>query len=244
MTVQAKTILVVEDEMAIRNLLRLTLQGAGFQVLEAANAEAAWQQLQAAGGESSKSVDCVLLDWMLPGIEGVSLLKRMRQHEKLCRMPVIMLTAKGAEQDQVKGFELGADDYVVKPFSPKALVARIKALLRRVQTKDESLEVQAELAFGQLKLDVASHRFWVADKPLHLGPTEFRLMRFLLEHPDQVFTRYQLLDQVWGEGVVVEERTVDVHIRRLRRQLEPVDAAHYIQTVRGSGYRLSLPEQS
>jgi len=239
---QAATILVVEDEMAIRNLLRLTLQGAGFQVVEAANAEAAWQQLQDQSGEAS-SFDCVLLDWMLPGMDGIALLKRIRQSDKFRSTPVIMLTAKGAEQDQVEGFEVGADDYVVKPFSPKALLARIKALLRRAHKKvgQEGGLAKEMIQFVGFKLDLSSHRFWVSDKELHLGPTEFRLMRFFLEHPEKVFSRHQLLDQVWGESVVVEERTVDVHIRRLRKLLEPLQAADYIQTVRGTGYRLSQP---
>lgn len=237
---QAATILVVEDEMAIRNLLRLTLQGAEFQVVEAANAEAAWQQLQDSSVEAS-SIDCVLLDWMLPGMDGVALLKRIRQSDKFRSTPVIMLTAKGAEQDQVEGFEVGADDYVVKPFSPKALLARIKALLRRTHKEVGHGVAQDMFQFGVFKLELSSHRFWVDDKALHLGPTEFRLMRFFLQHPEKVFSRHQLLDQVWGESVVVEERTVDVHIRRLRKLLEPLQAADYIQTVRGTGYRLSQP---
>ena len=243
MSEQETTVLVVEDEMAIRNLLRLALQSAGFQVVEVANAEAAWQTLRTSSDESS-TIDCMLLDWMLPGMDGLALLKRIRQHDKFRRLPVMMLTAKGAEQDQVEGFEVGADDYVVKPFSPKALVARLKALLRRTQKMAMQAPMQEELQFGDLKLDFDSHRFWVGDQELHLGPTEFRLVSFFLENPDKVFSRHQLLDQVWGESVVVEERTVDVHIRRLRKQLEPLKAADYIQTVRGTGYRLSQPQKT
>ncbi|MCF6344965.1 MAG: phosphate regulon transcriptional regulator PhoB [Thiomicrorhabdus sp.] len=226
-----ETILIVEDEAAIRDMLNFTLSAAGYQVVEAHNAEQAWQSLN----ESVPA--CMLLDWMLPGVSGVSLVERIRKHERFANMPIIMLTARGEENDQVQGFEAGADDYVVKPFSPRALVARLKALLRRENPDSHSSET---LVQGDLKLDLASYRFTVSDKEVKLGPTEFRLMQFFMSRPNRVFTRLQLLDHVWGEQVVVEDRTVDVHIRRLRKILEPVQRAEVIQTVRGAGYRFSV----
>jgi two-component system phosphate regulon response regulator PhoB len=176
---------------------------------------------------------------MLPGVSGVSLAQRIRQNESTRMVPIIMLTARGEEADQVLGFESGADDYVVKPFSPRALVARVKALLRRNDPDSMMAEI---LYHGELKMDLTSHRFWVAENEVKLGPTEFRLMQFFMSHPNRVYSRAQLLDQVWGDNVVVEERTVDVHIRRLRRLLEPTQSENYIQTIRGSGYRFSQPE--
>ncbi|NPA71201.1 MAG: phosphate regulon transcriptional regulatory protein PhoB [Gammaproteobacteria bacterium] len=221
------TILVVEDEAAIRDMLNFTLSSAGFEVIEAANAEQAWQML------NTSVPDCLLLDWMLPGVTGVSLAERIRNHARFAKMPIIMLTARGEENDQVQGFEAGADDYVVKPFSPKALVARVKALLRRNQSESSS-EVVVQ---GDLTLDLASYRFTVAGEEVKLGPTEFKLMKLFMSNPNRVYSRLQLLDRVWGESVVVEDRTVDVHIRRLRKILEPVNQAEVIQTVRGAGYR-------
>lgn len=226
-----ETILIVEDEAAIRDMLNFTLSAAGYQVVEAHNAEQAWQSL------NENVPACMLLDWMLPGVSGVSLVERIRKHDRFANMPVIMLTARGEENDQVQGFEAGADDYVVKPFSPRALVARLKALLRRESPDFHSSET---LVQGDLKLDLASYRFTVAGKEVKLGPTEFRLMQFFMSRPNRVFTRLQLLDHVWGEQVVVEDRTVDVHIRRLRKILEPVQRAEVIQTVRGAGYRFSV----
>lgn len=224
-------ILVVEDEAAIRDMLSFTLQTAGYEVLQAANAEEAWRQLQ------SDVPDLVLLDWMLPGTSGVQLLQRLRQSSALSGLPVVMLTAKGAEQDQVEGFEAGADDYVVKPFSPKALVARIQAVLRRIGGQGSAPTDQ--LQAGPLRVDLAAHRVLCDGQEIHLGPTEFKLLQFLMAHPDRVFSRAQLLDQVWGEYVVVEERTVDVHIRRLRKALENGACADCVETVRGVGYRFS-----
>lgn len=225
-----QTILVVEDEAAIRDMLNFTLTAANYRVIEAPNAERAWQVL------STTMPDCVLLDWMLPGVTGVALAQRIRNHEKFATMPIILLTARGEESDQVQGFEAGADDYVVKPFSPRALVARIKALLRR---QSAELGFAEALVQGELRLDLSSYRFTVGAEEVRLGPTEFKLMQFFMSHPNRVYTRMQLLDQVWGEHVVVEERTVDVHIRRLRKLLEPVGQADTIQTVRGAGYRFS-----
>lgn len=224
-------ILVVEDEAAIRDMLSFTLGAAGYVVLQSANAEQAWQQLQ------QQTPDLVLLDWMLPGTAGIAFLQRLRQDARFAHLPVIMLTAKGEEMDQVQGFEAGADDYVVKPFSPRALVARIQALLRRHggrETQDSDT-----LRVGNLVLEAASHRVRCGEQPITLGPTEYRLLQFFMRHPDRVFTRAQLLDRVWGDHVVVEERTVDVHIRRLRKALEPACCERMVQTVRGAGYRLS-----
>jgi len=226
-----QTILIVEDEAAIRDMLNFTLSAADFNVIEAPNAEQGWNLLM------ENQPDCVLLDWMLPGVSGVSLAQRIRQNDQVADIPIIMLTAKGEENDQVKGFEAGADDYVVKPFSPRALVARVKALLRRQSPEKSSLEV---IKVGSLTLDLTSYRFLVGSQEVKLGPTEFKLIHFFMTHSNRVYTRMQLLDQVWGENVVVEERTVDVHIRRLRKLLEPVEAAQYIQTVRGAGYRFSI----
>ncbi|MGC9385912.1 MAG: phosphate regulon transcriptional regulator PhoB [Hydrogenovibrio sp.] len=224
-------ILVVEDEAAIRDMLNFTLTAAHFKVIEAPNAEQGWKLLL------EQQPDCVLLDWMLPGVSGVSLAQRIRQNEQTAATPIIMLTARGEENDQVQGFESGADDYVVKPFSPRALVARVQALLRR-QAPDKMASDQVRV--GELKLDLSSYRFTVSDREVKLGPTEFKLMHFFMTHANRVYTRVQLLDQVWGENVVVEERTVDVHIRRLRKLLEPVGASEVIQTVRGAGYRFSV----
>jgi two-component system phosphate regulon response regulator PhoB len=222
-------ILVVEDEAAIRDMLAFTLQAAGFGVDLAANAEQAWQQLK------KYKPDLVLLDWMLPGVSGVRFAQRLRDHAETAQIPIIMLTAKGEEADQVEGFEAGVDDYVVKPFSPRALVARIQAVLRRQGGHCSAMQ----LSVGALVLDVAAHRVFCHGKAVHIGPTEFKLLKHLMQHPDRVFSRGQLLDQVWGEHVVVEERTVDVHIRRLRKALADGGCDAYIQTVRGAGYRLA-----
>lgn len=224
------TVLVVEDEAAIRDMLNFTLTAAGFSVLEAPNAEQGWNLLL------EHKPDCIILDWMLPGTSGVSLAQRIRQHDQVGHTPILMLTAKGEENDQVKGFEAGADDYVVKPFSPRALVARCHALLRRHMPDKHSSEV---IKAGLLQLDLSSYRFTVDGEEVKLGPTEFKLMHFFMTHSNRVYTRSQLLDHVWGESIIVEERTVDVHIRRLRKILEPVGAANVIQTVRGAGYRFS-----
>ncbi|MBF6057186.1 MULTISPECIES: phosphate regulon transcriptional regulator PhoB [Thiomicrorhabdus] len=228
-----KTILIIEDEAAIRDMLKFTLNSSGYQVLEAENAEE--------GGKIALDTqpDLILLDWMLPGISGVSLAQRLKQSDKTAAIPVIMLTARGEEEDQVKGFDAGADDYVVKPFSPRALVARVQAQLRR-QTVDKKNSDRLEV--GRMTLDLSSHRFFVDDNEIKLGPTEFKLVQFFISHPNRVYSRAQLLDQVWGVNIVVEERTVDVHIRRLRKLLEPVEVADYIQTIRGAGYRFSVVE--
>ena len=223
-------VLVVEDEPAIAELIALSLRHAGYEVRQAADAVQAQAQI---GGALP---DLVLLDWMLPGASGVEFARRLRADERTSDIPIIMLTARGEEQDKVTALEIGADDYVTKPFSPRELVARIKAVLRRraPQTTEDVVEL------GGLRLDPATHRVSAGETALALGPTEFRLLHFLMTHPERVHSRAQLLDQVWGDHVFVEERTVDVHIRRLRCALEPSSHDALIQTVRGSGYRFSV----
>ncbi len=222
-------ILLVEDEPAIQELIAANLARAGHHVVRAPDAETAQRIVRDA------LPDLVLLDWMLPGASGIEFARRLRADERTRSIPIIMLTARGEEQDKVTGLEIGADDYVTKPFSPRELVARIKAVLRR--RAPQATEDVVEL--GGLRLDPSTHRVTAREQPLSLGPTEFRLLHFLMTHPERVHSRAQLLDQVWGDHVFVEERTVDVHIRRLRSALEPAGFDVLIQTVRGSGYRLS-----
>jgi len=225
------SILVVEDEPAILELLKVNLADAGYEVLEAADAEAANRSLKAS------LPDLLLLDWMLPGQSGLALARQLRGDARTRELPIIMVTARGDEADRVAGLESWVDDYVTKPFSPRELKARIKAVLRRraPEAAQEPLEV------GPIRLDPATHRVTVDDRSLHLGPTEFRLLRFFLARPERVHTRAQLLDGVWGDHVYLEERTVDVHIRRLRLALEPFGAQDLIETVRGAGYRIAAP---
>ncbi len=227
-------ILVIEDEAAIREMVRFTLSRAGFELVEAADGAEARARL-AEGG-----IDLVLLDWMLPGESGLDLLARLKGEAASARLPVIMLTARAESGDKVVGLEAGADDYVTKPFSPAELTARIRAVLRRVGAAlpDE----EGALGIGGLTLDPISHRVTVAGEPLEVGPTEFRMLEFFLRHPERAYTRGQLLDAVWGRDAVVEERTVDVHIRRLRALLEPSGLDRLVQTVRGHGYRFSARE--
>ena len=228
------TILLVEDEPAIQELIAANLMRAGHHVVRAGDAETAQRIVRDA------LPDLILLDWMLPGMSGVEFAKRLRSEERTRSIPLIMLTARGEEQDKVAGLEAGADDYVTKPFSPRELVARIKAVLRRraPETTEDAVEI------GGLRLDPATHRLTADGKPVNLGPTEFRLLHFLMTHPERVHSRAQLLDQVWGDHVFVEERTVDVHIRRLRSALEPSNHDGLVQTVRGSGYRLSTQQET
>lgn len=225
----AANILVVEDEPAIQELIAANLGRAGHHVVRALDAETAQRIVRDA------LPDLVLLDWMLPGMSGIELARRLRADERTRAIPIIMLTARGEEQDRVAGLEMGADDYVTKPFSPRELMARIKAVLRRraPQTTEDPVEM------GGLCLDPTTHRVSSAGRELALGPTEFRLLHFLMTHPERVHSRAQLLDQVWGDHVFVEERTVDVHVRRLRAALEPAGQDAMVQTVRGSGYRFS-----
>ena len=227
------TILVVEDEPAIAELLSVNLGFAGHKVMIAGDAEAAMAMI------ATELPDLVLLDWMLPGMTGVRLAKKLRSEDRTRDVPIIMLTARTDETDKVEGLETGADDYITKPFSPKELMARIKAVMRRRAPQLTNDTV----ALGGLKLDPITHRLWgkvaADDVAIDLGPTEFRLLHFFMTHPERVHSRTQLLDQVWGDHVFVEERTVDVHIRRLRKALEPTGHDAVIETVRGSGYRFS-----
>ncbi|MEO8004591.1 MAG: phosphate regulon transcriptional regulator PhoB [Betaproteobacteria bacterium] len=225
----AATILVVEDEPAIQELIAYNLKQAGHQPLRADNAE------QASNLVANALPDLVLLDWMLPGLSGIEFARRLRADKRTRGIPIIMLTARSDEQDKLQGLETGADDYITKPFSPRELNARIKAVLRRRAPEMTDDVVQ----MGGLKLDPASHRVTGNGKPVDLGPTEFRLLHFLMTHAERVHSRTQLLDQVWGDHVFVEERTVDVHIRRLRKALEPTELDVLVQTVRGTGYRFS-----
>ena len=223
------TILVVEDEPAIQALIEVNLRRAGHTARLAADAESAKRMVQ------DELPDLVLLNWMLPGMSGVDLARQLRSVPRTRAVPIIMLTARAEERDKIEALELGADDYVTKPFSPRELMARIKAVLRRhaPQSTDDAVEL------GGLRLDPGTHRVSAGAAEVNLGPTEFRLLHFLMTHPERVHGRSQLLDQVWGDHVFVEERTVDVHIRRLRAALEASGHDRLIQTVRGSGYRMS-----
>lgn len=223
------TILVVEDEPSIQELIAASLRHAGHRVLCADSAE------QAAHRVNETLPDVVLLDWMLPGMSGIQYARRLRSSERTRDLPIIMLTARSEEHDKIAGLDAGADDYLSKPFSPRELLARIKAVLRRraPQMTEDSVEVEG------LRLDPLTHRVSGKGLTLDLGPTEFRLLHYFMTHPERVHSRALLLDQVWGDHVFVEERTVDVHIRRLRAALEASGHDRLIQTVRGSGYRFS-----
>jgi len=225
----AANILVVEDEPAIQELIAANLQHAGHHVIRAADAEGALSIVKNA------LPDLLLIDWMLPGMSGVSLARQLRQEERTRGIPIILLTARSEEADKIAGLEAGADDYVTKPFSPRELLARIKAVMRRraPQMTDDPVEIAG------LRLEPETRRVFGTGRPLALGPTEFRLLHFLMTHAERVHSRAQLLDQVWGDHVFVEERTVDVHIRRLRKALEPTGHDRLVETLRGSGYRIS-----
>ncbi|HJT51985.1 MAG TPA: phosphate regulon transcriptional regulator PhoB [Nitrosospira sp.] len=225
-------ILVVEDEPAIQELVAYSLRQARHLVSSAKNAEEAMEII------NEVLPDLVLLDWMLPGMSGVDFARMLRRTARTKNIPIIMLTARAEESDKVAGLEIGADDYITKPFSPRELLARIKAVLRRraPEAADDVVEISG------LRLDSGTHRVAVNDNEVVLGPTEFRLLHFLMTHSERVHTRSQLLDQVWGDHVFVEDRTVDVHIRRLRKALELVGKDELVQTVRGSGYRLSATQ--
>ena len=231
-------LLVVEDESAIAELIAINLRHAGFGVTVVGSAEAARAEVD------RELPGLVVLDWMLPGLSGAMLCRQWRADPRTRDLPVIMLTARAEETDQVQGLEAGADDYLAKPFSPRTLVARIRAVLRRraPQALDDAVQV------GALRLDPATHRVSCersgASQELKLGPTEFRLLHFLLTHPERVHSRGQLLDRVWGDHVFIEERTVDVHIKRLREALAPADCAAMVETVRGAGYRLVARPQA
>jgi two-component system phosphate regulon response regulator PhoB len=227
----ATTILVVEDDKAIREMLGFTLKQAGFECELVSDAELGFDSL------NRQHPDLILLDWMLPGMDGIEFIRRLRANEFLANIPVIMLTAKGESEDMVKGLSVGADDYVNKPFSPGELLARIKAVIRRCNPTETGGSQQ--LMIAGLVLDTKSHRVTVADQRIDLGPTEFRLLHFFMKTPERAYSRGQLLDHVWGDTVYIEERTVDVHIRRLRKALEPSGHDSLVQTVRGVGYRFA-----
>ena len=222
-------ILIVDDEPAIREMVRFSLESAGFEVMEAGYADQARHEI------ADNRPDLMLLDWMLPGRSGLELALELRRNAATRSLPIIMLTARDAEHDKVKGLDTGTDDYITKPFSPRELVARIKAVLRRSSTAGDGQQVEVD----GLNLDRQSHRVSINGKTIDIAPTEFRLLEFFMTHRDRVFSRSQLLDQVWGDKVYVEERTVDVHIRRLRIILEDSGHDRLIQTVRGVGYRFS-----
>jgi two-component system phosphate regulon response regulator PhoB len=224
-----KQILIVEDERPIREMIAFGLRRAGFDVREAEDCRGAREQV------ANRRPDLVLIDWMLPDMSGLELTRALKRDRETEELPVIMLTARGEEADKVAGLEGGADDYVTKPFSPRELLARINAVLRRsgVTATDDSIE------FEGLRLDLAGHRVTAGEATVPLGPTEYRMLEFFMTHPERVYSRDQLLDRVWGGNVYVEERTIDVHIRRLRKALEGFGYDHFVQTVRGAGYRFS-----
>lgn len=224
-----KHVLIVEDEAPIRDMLRFALERADFRATEAGDAQAARLAM------ANDRPDLMLLDWMLPGASGGELARELRRDELTADLPIIMVTARVGEEDRVRGLNLGADDYIIKPFSSSELVARVRAVLRRSQPdgENETLEMEG------LLLDTASQRVTAGDSVIRLGPTEFRLLRFFMSNPERVYSREQMLDRVWGQNIYVEERTVDVHIRRLRKALAPFGFDRFIQTVRGSGYRFS-----
>lgn len=224
-----KTILVVDDEPAIRDMISTALDVAGYDCLQAENAQ------QAHGMIIDDKPDLVLLDWMMPGTSGIELIRRLQRDELTNNVPVIMLTAKAAEDNMVQGLEVGADDYITKPFSPRALIARINAVLRRAESElpQEPIEVD------QLLFDPISHRVTISGHAVTMGPTEFKLLSFFLTHQERVYSRDQILDHVWGGNVYMDERTVDVHIRRLRKAISLEGHDRFIQTVRGAGYRFS-----
>jgi len=224
-----QTILIVDDEAPIREMIASALEPAGYKILQAENAS------KAHGLIIDEEPDLMLLDWMMPGTTGVELMRRLKRDEQTNALPIIMLTAKVAEDNMVQGLESGADDYVSKPFSPKNLIARIKAVLRR----SDGEAPQEPFKVDQLIFDPVSHRVSISGTPINLGPTEFRLLNFFLSHPERVYSRNQILDYVWGGNAYMDERTIDVHILRLRKALLLEGHDRLIQTVRGAGYRFS-----
>ena len=222
-------ILVVDDEQDIREVICFALEAAGFISIQAGHADEARKQILA------EDPDLILLDWMLPGRSGLELTRQLKQNSTTKDLPIIMVTARGEEEAKVRGLDVGADDYITKPFSPRELIARIRAVLRRTQPAGED----ARIEIAGLRLDPVSHRVSADSKILEFAPTEYRLLHFFMVHPERAFSRAQLLDQVWGTSVYVEERTVDVHMRRLRMVLEQTGHDKLLQTVRGIGYRFS-----
>lgn len=228
----AAKILIVEDESAVREMIRFVLDQSGYDILEAGSSEEARVLL------ADHPPDLILMDWMLPGASGVEFTRELKQNDITKDIPIIILTARGEEDDKVRGLECGAEDYVTKPFSPRELVARVKVILRRLAPHATEEIVEAR----DLILDPSAHRVTVKDTIVDLGPTEFKLLHFFMTHRDKVYSRSRLLDRVWGTNVYIEERTVDVHIRRLRQALEPYELEGFIQTIRGAGYRFSEQE--
>ena len=224
-----KQILVVEDERPIREMLAFGLRRAGFEVREAADAPAARSAV------ANQRPDLLIIDWMLPDTSGLELTRQFKRDRDTAELPIIMLTARAEEADKIAGLDGGADDYLTKPFSPRELVSRINAVLRRAAPA----EADDNVAFNGLTLDQASQRVLAGERTVPLGPTEYRMLAFFMTHAERVYTREQLLDRIWGGNVYVEERTIDVHIRRLRKALEEFGYDRFIQTVRGSGYRFS-----
>ncbi len=231
-----QTLLIVDDEPAIRDMLRMALEAADFRCIEAEDIQEAYRLVV------DERPSLVLLDWMLPGGSGLELMRRLKREDLTRTMPIIMLTAKTAEDNVIQGLEVGADDYISKPFAPRELIARIRALLRRASGAGEGENIQ----FAELLLDGVSKRVFIMGHPVLIGPTQFKLLQFFMLNPERAYSRSQLLDQVWGANVYVEERTVDVHIRRLRvaLQVPQGDNSNMIQTVRGTGYRFSARDYS
>ena len=227
------TILVVDDETSIREMLVISLESAGYNVLQAENAKNAHSLVL------DKHPDLILLDWMMPVTTGLELLRRLKRDEMTDHIPVIMLTAKAEESSKISGLDSGADDYIAKPFSPRELLSRIKAILRRVSRE----ELKDTIVVGDLEFDPLEHRISIAGNLINLAPTEFRLLQFFLTHQERVYSRDQILDYVWGKNVYLDERTVDVHIRRLRKAISVAGHDEYVQTVRGAGYRFSTQLQ-
>ncbi len=224
-----KRILIVDDEPAIRDMIAFALRKAEYEPALAVDVREAQARI------AERVPDLILLDWMLPGISGIEYARRLRRETLTREVPIIMLTARGEENDRVSGLDAGVDDYVVKPFSSRELLARIKAVMRRSRGDEED----GSVALGGLRIDGAAHRVFAGEAPINIGPTEYRLLHFFMTHPERVYSRSQLLDHVWGGTVYVEERTIDVHIRRLRKTLEPFGLDTLVQTVRGAGYRFS-----
>ena len=228
------TILLVDDEAAIRDMLSIALEAADYNVLQAENAQ------QAHASIIDRQPDLILLDWMMPGTTGLELLRRLKRDELTEKIPVIMLTAKAEEDSKISGLDAGADDYIPKPFSPRELISRVKAVLRRIGRQ----ELKDIISVGEMHFDPQSHRVSINGEFINLGPTEYRLLQFFLTHQERVYSRDQILDYVWGGNVYLDERTVDVHIRRLRKAISVAGHENYVQTVRGAGYRFSTHLQN
>lgn len=225
----SKKILVVEDDEAIRDMIAFNLKRSGYEMIEAADCQSARVRV------ADDRPDLILLDWMLPDTSGIEFARSLGREELTRSIPIIMLTARSTEDDKIRGLDSGVDDYITKPFSARELLARIRAVMRRSAPEGDGDEVSA----GELVINLASHRVIARGQPVELGPTEYRMLKFFMTHQDRVYSRSQLLDHVWGGGVYVEERTVDVHVLRLRKALAPFGFDRFIQTVRGAGYRFS-----